>query len=334
VEWFAVKPKRSVLVTGSSGFVGGCVSHRLRTAGWDALGIGRRLLHADNYLRHDLIHPLSTAINRSFEVVVHAAARSSPWGRWKDFDRNNVEATRLLLDYCRNHGTPRFVYISSSSVLYRPGHQLQMTEDTPLAEKPANAYAATKQQAEMLVKEYPGAWVILRPRAVFGPGDTVLFPRILAAAQAGRLPLLVPDGPPVMGDLMFIDNLIDCVVRAAELPTISGVFNLTNGEPVPLIAFLLDILARLAIPAPRRRISVRKAMAVAALLEGFYSLFLPRVEPPITRFGVHVFAYSKTFDVSKMIDCFGPPRVSLAEGVDRFVAWVKNERPYDRPVSP
>jgi nucleoside-diphosphate-sugar epimerase len=45
-----------------------------------------------------------------------------------------------------------------------------------------NAYAETKAMGEALVRTYEGPWVIVRPRAVFGPGDTVLFPRILAAA--------------------------------------------------------------------------------------------------------------------------------------------------------
>src|SRR5205814_3174917 len=94
-------------------------------------------------------------------------------------------------------------------------------------------------------------------------------------------------------------------------------------EPVPIIEFLLDVFARLGIAAPRRRVSVRKAMWIAGLRECLFAVCAPGHEPPITRFGVHVFAYSKTFDVSKMLRVLGPPRVSLAEGVERFVAWVK-----------
>src|SRR5262249_38661197 len=132
------------------------------------------------------------------------------------------------------------VFLSSSSVYYRPCHQFGITEETPLPERPVNHYAATKRKAESLVAAYPGPWVILRPRAVFGPGDTVLFPRILRAAQAGRLPLLVADGP-VTGDLIYIENLVDYTVRAATDPLVRGCFNLTNNEPVPVLDFLLDI---------------------------------------------------------------------------------------------
>jgi nucleoside-diphosphate-sugar epimerase len=66
---------------------------------------------------------------------------------------------------------------------------------------------------------------------------------------------------------------------------------------------------------------VGKAMVVATLLESVWGLLRLRGEPPITRFGVGVFAWSKTFDVSKALADLGPPSVSLEEGIDAFVRW-------------
>jgi nucleoside-diphosphate-sugar epimerase len=60
---------------------------------------------------------------------------------------------------------------------------------------------------------------------------------------------------------------------------------------------------------------------VAALFENVSRWCFNYREPPITRFGVEVMAYSKTFDVSKALAAFGPPPISLEEGVRRFVAW-------------
>ena len=315
----------SVLITGSSGFIGSAALQACRQAGCDAVGLGRRVCDQLGYVRHDLTQPLDGVIKGSFDAVIHAAARSSPWGSQQEFERNNVEATRLLLDYCVRHGTPAFIFLSSSSVLYRSCHQLQMDEATPLAPKAVNAYAASKQRAEALVRQYPGRWCILRPRAVFGPGDTVLFPRILAAARAGRLPLLSTSPPSPGSDLIYIDNLVDCLVCAVERDDIEGLFHLSNGEPVDIQSLLVDVLGQLGIAAPKRRVGLRKAMTAAAVIELFYRYFLPRSEPPITRFGVHVFAYSKTFNVGKMVQHFGPPRVSIAEGVRHFVAWTKSQ---------
>jgi len=315
---------RSVLVTGSSGFVGGALHRRFLDLGWNTVGIGRRKLDLEGYVRHDLTEQLPDDFVR-FNVVVHAAARSSPWGSWRQFEADNVRATKKLLDYCEANGRPRLVYISSSSIYYRPGHQLNLTEADPPAERPVNHYAATKIEAERLVRQYQGPWVILRPRAVFGPGDTVLFPRILTAARARRLPQLAsPDGP-VIGDLIYIDNLVDIIVDAAQRNNVSGDFNLTNGEPVVIMDFLLDIFSRLSIPAPSREVSVRSAMRLATILEWFYRIFLPGREPPITRYGVHVFAYSKAFDVTKMLETFGTPKISNNEGAERFVAWLNSQ---------
>jgi nucleoside-diphosphate-sugar epimerase len=312
-----------VLITGSSGFIGSHLFERFRDMGWSVLGIGRRTLPVEGYFVHDLSRPLPSSFDLAFDVVVHAAARSSPWGRRQEFERDNVQVTAHLIEYCIRHGQPRLVFISSSSVYYRPAHQFDITEETAFPSRAVNDYAATKRKAEALVQRYPGAWAILRPRAVIGPGDTVLFPRILRAAQAGRFPLLYcPDGH-VVGDLIYIDNLVDCVVAAAIAADIHGCFNLTNNEPVPLIDFLLDVFRPLGIPAPARRVSVRTAMFMAGLLEWFHAVCLPDREPAITRFGVHVFAYSKTFNIAKMLMTLGPPRVPLAEGVGRIVPWVR-----------
>ncbi len=321
----------AVLITGSSGFIGGQLAERCRRLSWQVAGIGRRRLDQPGYFVHDLTRPLPDSFRPPCDVVVHAAARASPWGRRRDFVRQNVWATRNVIDFCLRHGRPRLVFLSSSSVYYRPAHQLGITEETPLPARAVNDYARTKRMAEELVRQYPGEWVILRPRAVFGPGDTVLLPRVLHAARVGRLPLLAEPNGPAVGDLIYIDNLVDCIVRAAADRSIHGCFNITNNEPIAIREFLLDLLRRLDIPAPRRSVSLRAAMLTAGLLEGFYALCLPDREPPLTRFGVHVFAYSKTFDVSRMLVTMGPPRVPLREGVERTVAWVKGGAPCSTP---
>jgi nucleoside-diphosphate-sugar epimerase len=341
--------RKPVLVTGASGFVGSSVWSFFRNQGYPVRATGRRPftelpegLRRDSlrddrtldYLPFDLESLSQPTQRQKFadwirgcDTIVHAAARSSPWGTKRQFQTANVDATQQLLDLCSEQGLPRFVFISSSSVFYREQDQLNLTEASPQADRPVNAYAASKQEAERRVQGYRGDWVILRPRAVYGRGDTVLFPRILRAAAAGRLPQLVRPGPPVCGDLILIDNLVDCIYRAVTDRRISGCYNLTDGNPVEINAFLADVLARLELPAPRRRVPVAQAYRVAWWLEKMYGWFRPQTEPPITRFGVHVFAYSKTFDISKMLRDFGPPQKSTEQGVQEFVTWMKTQRP-------
>lgn len=320
-----------VLVTGASGFVGRSVCAALRRMGCEVLGTGRRPVEGDDYVRQDLARPWDERLVRFLgraDAVLHAAARSSPWGTRRQFAQANVEATRQVIAMCREQGQPRLVFVSSSSVYYRPCDQLGIREEDPIAGHPVNRYAATKQAGEKLVRDYPGAWVIVRPRAVYGPGDTVLFPRILKAARAGRLPLLVRPGAPVVGDLIFIDNLVHCLCQALADPNITGEFNLTDNQPVAIQEFLGQVFDRLSIARPVKQVPVAVAFRVARVMEAFYGVALPWLEPPITRFGVHVFAYSKTFDVRRMLEAFGPPPVSTDEGIIRFVEWVRRANPY------
>lgn len=312
-----------LLLTGASGFVGGKVFERLIADGEPVIGFGRRELASPHYHSLDLTTQ-TPPVDSSCRAVIHAAARSSPWGSRREFARQNIETTRNLLEACERGGRPKFVFISSSSVYYQPEHQLNISEQTPLADPACNHYAWSKQQGESLVRKYQGPWVILRPRAVFGPGDTVLFPRILTAARAGKLPILENPAGPAIGDLIYIDNLTDVIIRAATDDAITGEYNVTNNHPVEIAATLLEIFERLEIAAPKRRVPLGRAMFAAGAIETLYRWLIPFREPPITRFGVHVFAYSKTFDVSKMIETFGAPRIGFDEGLHRFIEWVKS----------
>ena len=323
-----------LLVTGASGFVGGVVVRRAREQGWEVLGLGRRPLPAPGYVSADLTRPLELDFRP--DVVVHAAARSSPWGSRREFEQQNVTATRHVLDFCARHGQPHLIYISSAAVLYRPEHQLALTEQTPAPDEPINEYARTKLLGERLVQAYAGEACILRPRAVFGPGDTVVFPRILRALARGRLPLIQSDQP-VRGDLVYIDTLADYVLRAAERRA-TGIYHVTNGEPVEIYRFLGRICAELGLPAPSRPLNAATALRVAHGVELLYRLLPFLGEPPLTRFGVSVFAYSKTFDVSRALRDLGPPSVSVEDGLQRFVAWQRTQsatsRPGSAPASP
>lgn len=315
-----------ILVTGASGFVGGKTVTVLRAAGHEVLGIGRRRLDVPGYRSLDLAEPFD--LDFAPDAVLHAAARASPWGKRQEFERDNVTATARVLDFCRRQKErsgklPRLVYVSSSSVFYQPGDQLRMTEATPIGPRFANDYAATKAAGEKRVEAYEGSWAIARPRAVFGPGDTVLFPRILEAARRGKLPILVRRGEPALGDLIYIDTLTAYLRQLLERPELVGAYNLTNDEPIAIQPFLLEIFARLGIPAPKKRVPLRLAFTAAAASEALYRVFGLRGEPPVTRFGVGVFAWSKTFDVAKTLRDLGPPAVSIADGVDAFVAWQK-----------
>jgi len=317
-----MKPK--ILITGASGFVGGSFCRQFATRNdIEIRGLARRPLAGPNNIQSDLTKPLE--LDWRPDVVIHAAARSSPWGSLAEFRRQNVLAMRNVVDFCKARGVAKLVYISSSSVFYREEDQYNMTEESPMGPRFANHYARTKYEGEQVVRTFPGAWAILRPRAVFGPHDTVLFPRILRAGREGRMASITRPGPPAMGDLIYIDSLCDYILRAALDPAAQGDFNLTNNHPVEIQAFIADIYARLGLPPTKRSIPLSRALILGTAIEWFFKVFLPCKEPPITRFGVGVLGFSKTFDISKCLRVLGKPSVDLAEGLDRFIQWQKAE---------
>lgn len=318
-----------ILVTGTSGFVGGAVGRYLRSRGHHVTGLSRRPPRAeatDRTLAHDLARPAPEL--GPFDAVIHAAALSAPWGRPAAFDAANVEGTRHALAIAAR-SEARFILISSSSVLYAPGDQQGLPEQPAPDTPPVNDYARTKRAAEALTAAYPGVWAILRPRAVYGVGDTVLFPRIARAARLRLLPRF-RQAVPAQGDLVSIDTLVRQVARAVEGDA-RGIFHLIDPAPVRIEAFVTDVLAGLGLPGPALTISPDLARKAAGRLEAL-SRRTGWWEPPLTGFGIEVFTATKTFDDRRARALLGLPDVPTEVAVDRFRRWWQDGARLDDPA--
>lgn len=315
-----------ILITGTSGFIGSALGRMLRERqGFEVFGVSRRPPLAgatDDHLAHDLSAPLPSSVPRA-DVIIHCAARASPWGSEQDYHRDNILTLQHMLDFAERAKPRRFMFISSSSVHYGFADQEGLREDTPWPARPVSRYAASKRAGEALVRGLKGIpWTILRPRAVFGPGDTVLFPRILEAARRGALPEIARRGKPATTNLLSIDNLCH-YVESVVLRDAGGVFLLTDRETIDIAHELRGVFQRLGIPPPGRRIGPRTALAAAGALELAYRVLGRRDEPPATRFGVANLAYTRTFDISRAIAELGAPPFTTAQGIDAFVEWQK-----------
>jgi nucleoside-diphosphate-sugar epimerase len=324
-----------ILLTGSNGFLGSHLAAELTRRGHQVVGLGRRpgpSGEAAEYRRTDLTDPGSVAALRvaPVDLVIHNAALAAPWAPAARYLAANVGATSNMLDWARNHGAPRFLFVSSTAVLYQARDQFDLGPDDPIPapEHQLSDYARTKAAAEELVAGYPGDWAILRPRAVFGPGDRVLLPRLLAAAQRGRLPRFTrPGGAPVRTELTPVETVVGYLARAAETE-VRGRWQVSSGEPVELDQVLDRVLAVLGHPARTRRLSVRAAWPLAGALETWAKFVPPHSEPLITRFGVSMFAHSRTFDVSRTVTELGPPALGVAEALSRLEAsWLGQAAP-------
>lgn len=321
------------LVTGATGFLGRHVCRRLAGMGWSVTGLGRseeagallekqgiRFVRADLRDREAVVRACAGQ-----EVVFHCGAMSSPWGPYREFHAVNVDGTRHVLAGAVRHGARRFIHVSTPSIYFDSRSRTGVKETDPLPAKPLNAYAATKRLAEDAViaafaQGLPG--VILRPRAVFGPFDSALFPRLMEANGSRGVPLI--GGGEALVDLTYVDNVVDAMLLAAGAPqeALGAAYNITNGEPVRLKDALTELFALLGTPLRTRRIPYPIACGAAGLLEFTHRLLPALGEPPLTRYTVTVLARSQTLDIALAREKLGyVPRVSVAEGLRRFADW-------------
>lgn len=317
-----------VLVTGATGFVGAAVLARLRATGAAVIGLGRdpariAALRAQGFdiRQQDLTRPLEPADWAGVRAIVHGAALSAPFGRRRDFVAANVTATRHVVALAQALGGVRLVHLSSASVGFALRDQLGQREDDPLP-RPFTAYAATKADAERIVLAATGiSPVVLRPRGIYGAGDTALLPRLLRAARRGPLPLL--RGGQARIDLTHVDDVARAILAALQAgPEAQGqVFNISSGEVLPVSQIAARACAAAGQNLRWRAMPLRPLMAMAGAVETACLLLPHRPEPAVTRYGLALFAYAQSLDIAKAQARLGfVPQVDFTEGLARTFA--------------
>lgn len=250
-------------------------------------------------------------------AVVHCAALSSAWGAYAAFHTANVDGTRHALEFAQRAGAKRFVHVSTPSLYFRFRDQPLVREDAELP-RPINAYAATKRKAEALVMAADMDTIILRPRGLYGLGDTALLPRLLRAARSGPLPRI--RGGQAETDLTHIDDAVDAVLAAisAPGPLAQRTFNVSGGEPIQVRSIAERAAARAGITVRWRTLPASLVFAAARALEGAAWLHPHRPEPRITAYGAGLFAFTQTLDTSAAKAHLGwTPKVPFDEGLAR-----------------
>ncbi len=313
-----------VLVTGGTGFLGRYVARALLQRGDQVSLMGRNFSGAADLLALGA-QPLAVDLRdgaavrqacASVQAVCHCGALSAPWGKPAEFYATNAGGTRSVVEGCCQHGVERLVYISSPSVIFTGRDHVDLTEAAPYPRRFTSLYALTKKLGEDAVRACPQVpAVILRPKAIFGPGDQALLPRLVAAARRGRLPQ-IGDGRNLV-DLTYVENAAWAAVLALSAPAAVGrAYTITNGEHASLWGLIRRVLERLGIPAPRRVLPVSLAWAAALAMEAASAL--SGREPLLTRYSVLALARTQTYDITAARRDLGyQPQISLAQGIER-----------------
>jgi len=311
-----------VLVTGAAGFIGSHLVERLLRENCQVVGLDsfdtylydaetkKRNLREIGEHRHwrfvegDILDDeLLPSLLKGVDLVAHIAAlagvRPSIVAPQK-YIRTNIQGTLSLLEACRAAGVKRIVFASTSSV-----YGARSPEDVPFRESdpcvhPASPYAASKRAAELFCSNYRDLYGIgvlaVRYFTVYGPRQRPemaihKFTRLIAD---GRPVVLYGDGSSAR-DYTYIDDIVDGSWRACQKVTPGGfeIYNL-GGSKTTSLRDLVDKISQRLARKPQLQFEPDQPGDV-----------------PIT--------YA---DVSKSRRDLGyEPRVSIDEGLDRFVAW-------------
>jgi len=208
----------------------------------------------------------------------------------------NLGGTLNVLDAARAHGAPNIVFASTSSV-YGASPRVPFVEDDP-ADRPLAPYPASKRSAELLGHAYHHLYgldfVALRFFTVYGPRGRpdMLTYKLVDAIRTG-VPLTLYEGGQMLRDWTYVDDTVAGIVAATERRLGYEVLNLGRGVPVLVHDFI----------ATFERLTGRKVPTIAA----------PRPEADVER------THANTDKARRLLGY--EPRVSVAEGAERFLAW-------------
>lgn len=325
-----------VLVTGGAGFLGTALCRALLARGDEVRSFQRN--HSTTLEKMGVAQVLgdladADAVHRACEgqhAVMHNAAKAGAWGSYESYYDANVRGTEHVVAACRAHGIRQLVYTSTPSVTHSGRTPVQggNEKDTPYGSNFKAPYPATKLIAEkflLAANDHSLATVALRPRLIWGPGDTQLLPRLVERARAGRLRLI--GGGHNRMDTTYIDNAVQAHISALLRLRPGGecagrAYFISNGEPMESGEIVNALLHAAGAPTVEKSIPFPVAYAAGAVLETAWRMFSLSGEPPMTRFLAEQLATPHWYDISAAARDLGyRPQVSIAEGLRRTAEW-------------
>lgn len=150
--------------------------------------------------------------------------------------------------------------------------------------------------------------MVLRPRAVYGPGDTQLLPRLLSRVRAGTLFL---PGPDVPLSLTAAESLAGACLAAPARP--AGAYNIADALPYRRDTAVREVLRAHGIRARVRHLPPALAIAAARLAKA-----LSRGEPPLSRYAVDQLARPVVLDLTRAVSQGWAPSRALADYLARL----------------
>ncbi len=321
-----------VLVTGGTGFTGKNLlkyllnkGEKVRVIVRDKSKLGDLSSHPNidilvgNVYDKKIVDESMKGINKVFHVAaIYRTAGISDEVYWD----THVKATELLMEAAYKEGVERFVHTSTVGVHGDVGIDKPANENSPY--KPGDIYQVTKLEAEKKVhkfyKEKGLKLSVIRPTAIYGPGDLRLLKLFKIAAN--KVSLVLGDGK-IKYHMVYIDDLIQAYILASEVEEAVGEAFIIGGDEVYSLNELLDTIAEVLNKSKTKiHLPAKPFQILGTVME---KIFVPfGISPPIYRRRVDFFTKSRAFDTSKAKNILKfKPRTTLPEGIKKTAEWYK-----------
>jgi nucleoside-diphosphate-sugar epimerase len=206
-----------IALTGATGFVGRAVVSALLAKRHQVSALVRDLTKANlpfelRSVQGDLQNGAALDdLTKGADVVIHVAGVTGALTR-NDFFVANERGSRAIAEAAARNGVKRFVHISSLAA----------------REPELSIYGASKSAGEAAVETFRAKMsvVILRPPAVYGPGDRGTLPLLRSLTQSFAV---IPSSSVSRFSLIYVDDLARIIMEAAGA-TRTGVVELDDGQ--------------------------------------------------------------------------------------------------------
>jgi nucleoside-diphosphate-sugar epimerase len=319
------------LVTGATGFIGGRLAARLVDEGRSV----RLLVRAPEKLAPALRGKVDVvagdladenALGRAVQgvsVIFHCAANVSSWDAWDAYYSANVEGVKNLLNAITQHnpGLSRLVHVSTVDVYGFP--QAPCDEECKPA-KSGFGYCDSKLVGESLVRaqcERAGIpCTIIRPGNVIGPGSQFIT-RIGDELKSGLM--LTVDGGRTNAGLVYVDNLVDYILWAAESEKAIGqCYNVRDSYDVTWSEFIGKFRRGIEGRGIVLNLPFWAADAAARVFEWAWRIFMPAREPLLHRLLVRIFGRTCGHSAEKIRrDSALESRIGFDEAMETSIRW-------------
>ena len=283
-----------VFVTGGSGFVGRNLIRALVQRGDTVRALARSERSAATVaalgaqpVRGDLTDTSALAEGVSgADVVFHSAACVEDWGPREMFHEANVVGTRNVARAAGEAGVGALVHVSTEAVLAGRRTIRDADETWPLAPDPI---ALTKGRAGRVVLDESRRdmrVVIVRPRLVWGAGDTSLLPNFVQLIEQGQYSWIA--GGRYLTSTCHVRNLIEGMLLAAERGADRRVYFLTDGPPVEFRGFITALVETQGLDPGDRSVPRWLARIASGVVEALWRALPLKGRPPLTRAGLRI----------------------------------------------